>query len=196
VVTHLNRLVKALPEFTVLAARLATWGTELAEVLVGGGRLLVAGNGGSAAEAQHLAAELVGKMRDERQPLSAIALNAETSSLTALGNDYGFHQVFARQVRAHGRPGDVLLLLSTSGRSPNLLAAAQAAHEVGMTTWSFTGQTPNPLAADSYDALAAPTDDSQTAQELHLIAVHLLCSYVDAHLHKHGLIRAEAEGAL
>ncbi|MGH3429902.1 MAG: D-sedoheptulose-7-phosphate isomerase, partial [Mycobacteriales bacterium] len=143
-----------------------------------------------------LAAELVGKMRDERQPLSAIALNAETSSLTALGNDYGFHQVFARQVRAHGRPGDVLLLLSTSGRSPNLLAAAQVAHEVGMTTWSFTGQTPNPLAANSYDALAAPTDDSQTAQELHLIAVHLLCSYVDAHLHQHGLIRADTEGAL
>lgn len=102
----------------------------------------MAGNGGSAAEAQHLTAELVGKLHDDRQPLSAIALHAETSALTAIANDYGYTDVYARQVRAHGRPGDVLLLLSTSGTSPNLVAAAQAARDVGVTTWALTGAAP------------------------------------------------------
>ena len=97
------------------------WGRELAEVLPAGGRLLVAGNGGSAAEAQHLAAELVGRYRPDRPPFSAIALNTDTSALTAIANDYGADEIFARQVCAHGRWGDVCLLMSTSGRSPNLL---------------------------------------------------------------------------
>ena len=96
--------------------------------LAAGGRLLAAGNGGSAAQAQHLTAELVGRYRDERPGYSAIALHADTSTLTAVGNDYGFDSLFARQVTAHGRPGDILILLSTSGRSPNLLAAAEAGH--------------------------------------------------------------------
>jgi len=124
---HLAELVRTLPAFRQVAPVLADWGQALAGVLRGGGRLLVAGNGGSAAEAQHLTAELVGKLREDRVPLSALALHAETSSATAIGNDYGFDEVYARQVRAHGRPGDVLLLLSTSGRSRNLLAAAEAA---------------------------------------------------------------------
>ncbi len=182
---HLGSLAAALPEFSEQAGRLADWGSQLADVLGLGARLLTAGNGGSAAEAQHLAAELVGKMRNDRRPLSAIALTAETAGLTALGNDYGYSEIFARQVRAHGRSGDVLLLLSTSGRSPNLLTAADAARGVGMTTWSFTGRAPNPLAARCYDALAVPVDDSQTVQELHLVAIHLLCGYVDARLPSH-----------
>ena len=144
-----------------------------------GGRLLVAGNGGSAAEAQHLAAELVGKLRDDRAPLSAIALSAETSSLTAIGNDYGFDEVFARQVRAHGRPGDILLLLSTSGASPNLLAAARAGREVGLRCWAFTGPAPNPLADACDEVLAVPSADPQVVQELHLVSAHVLCEYVD-----------------
>src|SRR5690606_34246671 len=102
------------------------WGRELAARLASGSRLLAAGNGGSAAQAQHLTAELVGRYRDERAPLSAIALHAETSALTAIVNDYGIDEMFARQVRAHGRPGDVLVVMSTSGRSPNMLAAAAA----------------------------------------------------------------------
>ncbi|MFZ5871089.1 MAG: D-sedoheptulose-7-phosphate isomerase, partial [Actinomycetota bacterium] len=104
------------------AALVESWGRRLAEVVGGGGRLLAAGNGGSAAEAQHLTAELVGRFLGERRPLSALSLCAESSSVTAILNDYGAEEVFARQVEAHGRPGDVLVLLSTSGRSPNVLA--------------------------------------------------------------------------
>jgi D-sedoheptulose 7-phosphate isomerase len=148
-------------------------------VLYRGGRLLVAGNGGSAAEAQHLTAELVGKLRDDRRPLSAIALSAETSSLTAIGNDYGYEEVFARQVSAHGRRGDILLLLSTSGSSTNLLRAAQAATEAGLRCWALTGPAPNPLAAQCDEVLAVPSPEPQVVQELHLVSAHVLCEYVE-----------------
>jgi D-sedoheptulose 7-phosphate isomerase len=176
---HLAGLAAALLPYRLVAERLDRWGAELACTLGRGGRLLVAGNGGSAAEAQHLAAELVGKLRDDRQPLSAIALTAETSSLTAISNDYGYEEVFARQVRAHGRPGDILLLLSTSGRSPNLLTAAAAGREAGLRCWAFTGPVPNPLAEACTDVLAVPSPDPQVVQELHLVSAHLLCEYVD-----------------
>ena len=177
----LDRLAAAIDVLRGESTRLIRWGEHLAGVLTGGGRLLVAGNGGSAAEAQHLAAELVGKLRDDRPAYSAIALHAETSSLTAIGNDYGYHRVFARQVEAHGRCGDVLLLLSTSGRSPNLLAAADAARRLSVTSWAMTGPLPNPLAMHCDDVLAVEAD-SQTAQELHLVAVHVLCEQVEAAL--------------
>ncbi|WP_422752385.1 D-sedoheptulose-7-phosphate isomerase [Micromonospora sp. WMMD708] len=176
---HLTLLAEALLPYRAAEPLLARWGTELAGILVGGGRLLVAGNGGSAAEAQHLTAELVGRLRDERRPLSAIALHAETSALTAIGNDYGYDEVFARQVRAHGRPGDVLLLMSTSGASGNLLAAVAAAREVGVRCWAFTGPTPNPLADACHEALGVASPDSQVVQELHLVSTHVLCEYVD-----------------
>jgi D-sedoheptulose 7-phosphate isomerase len=176
---HLAGLAAALLPYREVAAKLSRWGGELARTLDGGGRLLVAGNGGSAAEAQHLAAELVGKLRDDRRPLSAIALNAETSSLTAIGNDYGFEEVFARQVRAHGRPDDVLLLLTTSGRSANLIAAARAGREVGLRCWAMTGPAPNPLAGVCADVLAVPSPHPQVVQELHLVSAHVLCEYVE-----------------
>jgi D-sedoheptulose 7-phosphate isomerase len=177
----LDRLAEAVELFRSEAPRLTRWGEHLAGVLVGGGRLLVAGNGGSAAEAQHLSAELVGKLHDDRPAYSAIALTAETSSLTAIGNDYGYERVFARQVQAHGRRGDVLVLLSTSGRSKNLMAAAEAARELGVTCWAMTGPLPNPLGMCCDDVLAIPCD-SQTAQELHLVAVHVLCEQIEAAL--------------
>ncbi len=148
----------------------------------GGGRLLAAGNGGSAAEAQHLTAELVGRYRDERIPLSAIALCAESAAVTAIGNDYGAEEMFARQVRAHGRPGDVLIALSTSGRSPNVLAAADAAAATGMVTWALTGAPGNPLALRADDCLAVDSPHTATVQEIHLIAIHLLCAAVDESL--------------
>jgi D-sedoheptulose 7-phosphate isomerase len=179
---HLAELADALIPFREAAADLEEWGERLARILSRGGRLLVAGNGGSAAEAQHLTAELVGKLRHDRMPLSAIALHADTSSLTAIGNDYGYAEVFARQVRAHGRPGDVLLLMSTSGRSPNLLAAAEAGYENGLHTWAFTGPPPNPLSRRCERVVAVPSGESQVVQELHLVATHLLCEYVDAYL--------------
>ncbi|MFD9359803.1 D-glycero-beta-D-manno-heptose 1-phosphate adenylyltransferase [Streptomyces sp. NPDC060031] len=173
---HIEHLHRALDLLEV--ERIQAWGNELAARLQRGARLLAAGNGGSAAEAQHLTSELVGRLRDDRQPLSAIALHADTSAVTAIGNDYGYDEVFARQVRAHGRPGDVLLLLSTSGRSGNLLRAAGAARERGMTVWALTGAAPNPLGELADEAVRAhgPT---ATVQECHLVAVHVLCASVD-----------------
>ena len=190
---HLTALADALLPFREQADALSGWGRRLASTLGRGGRLLVGGNGGSAAEAQHLTAELVGKLREDRLPLSAIALHAETSSVSAIANDFGFDEVYARQVRAHGRPGDVLLLMSTSGRSRNLIAAADAAHENGLQTWAFTGPAPNPLAARCDRVLAVPSPESQVVQELHLVATHLLCEFVDAHLP--AVLRAEYSGA-
>jgi D-sedoheptulose 7-phosphate isomerase len=147
---HLDYLTAALPELRRDCTRLNRWGTVLAARLTAGHRLLVAGNGGSAAEAQHLTAELVGRFDRDRRPLSAIALHAETSSVTAISNDYGYDQVYARQVRAHARPRDILLLLTTSGTSPNLLSATTAATELGVDTWAMTG--PSPLAATRHSA--------------------------------------------
>ncbi len=179
---HLSNLATALETLREHAALLAGWGGELGELLPAGGRVLVAGNGGSAAEAQHLTAELVGRYLDERQPLSALCLSAETSSLTAILNDYGAEEVFARQLQAHGRPGDVLMLLSTSGRSPNVLRAAERARAGGLRVWAMTGRRPNPLAVLADEVLAVPADSTATVQEVHLVAVHAVCAAVDAQL--------------
>jgi D-sedoheptulose 7-phosphate isomerase len=176
---HIDALAAALPGLYADSARLDRWGRLLALVLTGGGRVLVAGNGGSAAEAQHLTAELVGRYRDDRPPFSAIALCAESSAVTAIGNDYGADEVFARQVRAHGRPGDVLVALSTSGRSPNVVAAAAAAADCGLESWALTGPAPNPLAEACDDALCVESPHTATVQEVHLVAVHLLCAAFD-----------------
>jgi D-sedoheptulose 7-phosphate isomerase len=177
--THMRALAEAVDRIGPEASRLDLWGRQLADVLTSGGRLLACGNGGSAAEAQHLTAELVGRFRDERIPLSAIALHADTSALTAIGNDYGIDEVFARGVRAHGRPGDVLISLSTSGTSGNVLAAVKAAHEGGLTTWALTGPAPNPLAAMCDDAVCVDAGSTATVQEIHLLLVHALCIAVD-----------------
>jgi D-sedoheptulose 7-phosphate isomerase len=176
---HLDALAAALPGLYADSARLERWGRLLALVLSGGGRVLVAGNGGSAAEAQHLTAELVGRYRDDRRPFSAIALCSEPSTLTAIGNDYGAGEVFARQVRAHGRPGDVLIALSTSGRSANVVAAAASAAACGLEAWALTGPAPNPLADACDDALCVEAPHTATVQEIHLVAVHLICAAFD-----------------
>jgi D-sedoheptulose 7-phosphate isomerase len=176
---HVDRLAAALPALRAAAPTLARWGADLGERLLAGSRLLAGGNGGSAAEAQHLTAELVGRFDGERCPLAAIALHADTSSVTAIGNDYGYEQVYARQVRAHARPGDVVVLFSTSGASPNLLAAATAAAGAGATRWAITGPGPNPL-ADACDEAVCLPGDTATVQECHLAALHMLCRAVDA----------------
>jgi D-sedoheptulose 7-phosphate isomerase len=179
---HVAALSEALVRFHGQAGTLDRWGAHLAGVLESGGRLLAAGNGGSAAEAQHLTAELVGRFRDDRAPYSGIALTAETSSLTAILNDYGPDEVFARQVRAHGRPGDVLVLMSTSGRSPNVLAAAEAGRAGGLTVWAMTGPAPCPLASAAHDAVCVEAGSTATIQEVHLLSLHLLAAAVDAAL--------------
>ncbi len=189
VLEHFRRLHRAVECLSRHADHLESWGVDLAARLRTGSRLLVAGNGGSAAEAQHLAAELVGRYRADREAYSAIALNAETSSLTAIGNDYGFAEVFARQVSAHGRAGDIVLLISTSGKSRNLLEAARAAARVGATTWALTGEGPNPLTTVCDDAICIDGGAPQV-QECQLAAIHAVCEVFDARV----LARGRAEG--
>jgi len=189
---HLAELARAADDFGPCVDLADRWGVELAEVLTAGGRLLAAGNGGSAAQAQHLTAELVGRYRDDRAPFSAICLTAETSTLTAICNDYPAEELFARQVEAHGRPGDVLALLSTSGHSANVVSAAERGRARGLRVWAFTGPRPNPLAAAADEALCVDARFTATVQELHLVGLHVLCAGLDRAL---GVIPAGTEDA-
>ena len=155
---------------------------RIAQALRAGGKLLLAGNGGSAADAQHIAAELVGRLVRDRAPLPALALTTDTSALTAIGNDYGFEQVFARQVRALGRRGDVLIAISTSGRSPNILAALQAARELGLVTVGFAKAAQTPMHPLCDLLLAAPSEETALIQQLHITAAHAICQLVERDL--------------
>ena len=176
---HLAALTQALTAVERELSRLEGWGRHLAAILSDGGRLLAAGNGGSAAQAEHLAAELLGRYRTNRRPLSGLALATEGAALTAIDNDFGPDDVFTRQVEAHGRPGDVLVALSTSGRSSNILAAVATARTVGMTTWALTGAVPNPLAGACDAHIAVPSSSTATVQEVHQVLIHLLCGALD-----------------
>jgi D-sedoheptulose 7-phosphate isomerase len=171
-----------LDDFGPSAARSVAWGRALADLLLAGSRLLVAGNGGSAAQAQHLSAEVVGRYCEERPPFSAVTLAAEPAALTAIVNDYGSDEMFARQVQAHGRPGDLLVLMSTSGRSSNLVAAAVRARECGLLTWAMTGPLPNPLGKQVHECLSVNAARTATVQELHLVALHMVCEAMDDRL--------------
>ena len=169
----------------VLRARsgvVAAVAAVLIDALRAGGKVLVAGNGGSAAEAQHFATELVGRFKRERDAYAVMALTADGAVLTALANDYGYREVFARQVRALGRPGDVLVAFSTSGESENVIEAALAARDRGLTVVAVTAGAPSRLAHLADLALQAPVADTPLAQELHVILVHLLCDIVETEL--------------
>ena len=191
VLSHLTGLTAVLDQLRGEADRLTSWSRQMAECLVGGGRVLAAGNGGSAAEAQHLTAELVGRYDGDRRPFSAIALHAETSSLTAIANDYPADELFARQVEAHGRPGDVVVLMSTSGRSPNIVAAAERGRAAGLSVLAMTGPAPNPLAMAADESVCIDSPWTATVQECHLVALHLLCAAFDqAVLHERSSLGA------
>ena len=166
-------------ELPSLAARA---GGILADALRGGHSVLFCGNGGSAADAQHLAAELVGRLDAgrERSALAGLALTTDTSALTAVGNDFGFEEVFARQVAAHGRPADVLVCISTGGRSPNLIRAAEAARQRGMSVVALLGPAPSPLDDLADVALHVPGETSGEIQQGHSIVGHLLCRLAEA----------------
>jgi D-sedoheptulose 7-phosphate isomerase len=153
---------------------------RLTACLDGGGTIYLCGNGGSAADAQHVAAEFVGRFLRERRPLPAIALTCNTSILTAIGNDYDFAQIFARQVRAHVTPRDCVVGISTSGRSPNVLEALRAAREIGACTIGFTGAQGQHLAALCDECLLAPSASTPRIQEAHLLAWHLVCDRVES----------------
>jgi len=152
----------------------------LDECLRGGHKVLACGNGGSAAQAQHLAAELVGRFVEERRALPAIALTADTATLTALGNDYGYERVFARQLEALGRAGDLLFAISTSGNSPNVVLAARQARALGCRVVAFTGARGGELAALSDLLLTAPSTVVARIQEIHALCVHIVIDALDA----------------
>jgi phosphoheptose isomerase len=164
---------------------LGQWAQLLFERLSSGQRLLAAGNGGSAAHAQHLTSELVGRFCHERPPFSAIALAAESSAITAIGNDYGFEEVFARQVEGHGRTGDIFLAISTSGGSHNLLLAAARARATGLTTLGLTGSGPNPLATRVDHWIGVDGASTAAVQDAHQVVVHAVCAAFDAVLEEH-----------
>jgi D-sedoheptulose 7-phosphate isomerase len=179
---HLDDLAAAAQIAQSAAPVVAQWGQHLATIFAAGGKLLACGNGGSAAEAQHLTGELLGRFREERRPLPAVALSADSSAVTAIANDYGIEELFARQVQAYGRPGDVLVALSTSGTSPNVIAAAKAGLDLGVTVWALTGPAPNPLAALSDSAIAVDAPTVATVQEIQLSLIHALCIALDKSL--------------
>jgi D-sedoheptulose 7-phosphate isomerase len=158
----------------------------VAETLVGalrsGGKVLVVGNGGSAAEAQHFATELVGRFKRERAAYAVLALSVDGAVLTAVANDYGYAEVFARQVRALGRPEDVLLAFSTSGESDNVVRAARAARACGLSVVALTGAAPSRLEELADLAIRVPTTDTPLAQELHVVLLHLLCDLIETEL--------------
>ena len=168
--------------FARLAAQapsIAAAAEAMIKALRAGGKIMLCGNGGSAADAQHLAAELVGRYRKDRAPLAALALTVDTSALTAIANDYAFEEVFARQVTGLGRPGDLLLALSTSGDSANVLAAVAAARTRGIATIALTGAGGGRLAPLADLAIRVPAEPTNAVQELHIAVGHILCGIVE-----------------
>jgi D-sedoheptulose 7-phosphate isomerase len=151
----------------------------IAAGLRAGNKLLIAGNGGSAADAQHISAEIVGRYKKDRPAYAALALTTDTSALTAIANDYGFEHVFSRQVEGLGRRGDVLLVLTTSGRSPNILAALKTARQHGLITIGFTGAKGVGLAASCDHLLVAPSDDTAVIQQIHMAFAHGICEVIE-----------------
>jgi D-sedoheptulose 7-phosphate isomerase len=182
VAEHCGQLRPVLDALERESGRLAAWAGTLAARLGAGGRLLVAGNGGSAAEAQHFAAELSGRFARERRALPALALTTDTSVLTAVGNDYGFERVFGRQIEAFGRPGDVAVGISTSGRSPNIVDGLRTARARGLTTIAVTGASPADLAPHADLVLAVTGPSTARIQEGHLTVLHVICDLVESAL--------------
>ena len=167
--------------FQAEAEHIVAQAEDMAERLKRGCHILICGNGGSAADAQHLAAELSGRYVKERRALAGIALTTDTSALTAIGNDYGYDLVFSRQVEALGRPGDLLIGISTSGNSPNVILAVEAAKALGMKTLALLGRDGGKLKALADDALVVPCTVTARVQELHQMTYHFWCEIIDTH---------------
>jgi D-sedoheptulose 7-phosphate isomerase len=173
-----DALSRTIADDQILAA-VSTSAAIIEKSLNAGGKLLIAGNGGSAADAQHIAAEFVGRYRQERAPIPAIALTTDTSMLTAIGNDYGFTQIFSRQLLALGRRGDVFMAISTSGRSANILAALEAARSIGVATIGFTGAAADVFAQFCDVTVMVSSDDPALIQQVHITAAHAICGYIE-----------------
>lgn len=174
-----QRIVTALQADSALQATIARSAQACITSLKAGGKVLFAGNGGSAADAQHMAGEFVSRFAFDRPGLAAVALTVDTSILTAIGNDYGYEKLFSRQVQALGRPGDVLVAYSTSGRSPNIVRALETAREQGLVTIGFTGNRGGPMRELCDLTVEIPSADTPKIQEGHLIVGHILCGLVE-----------------
>jgi len=172
-----SRVTNMDPRF---AREIARAGLEVGRVLAGGGAVFAAGNGGSATQCQHLTSELVGRFRDDRPGLRAVSLTAEPATLTAIANDYGFEQVFSRQIEALGSPGDLLIVFSTSGNSPNVMAAARIAQESGLSVIGVSAVGGGQLAACCDFLVGAPSGSTAAIQEDHLTVIHLICEVVES----------------
>jgi D-sedoheptulose 7-phosphate isomerase len=182
IAAHFEQSLTGLARAAQDAALLGTARTIAAVIVAtlrAGNKLLIIGNGGSAADAQHIAAEIIGRYKQERPGYAAIALTTDTSALTAIANDYGFEQVFARQVAGLGQRGDVLLALSTSGRSPNILAALRTARQQGLITIAFTGTKGKTLGELCDHLFVSPSDDTPVVQQIHLTAAHGICEEIE-----------------
>jgi D-sedoheptulose 7-phosphate isomerase len=175
---HLE-IAKALPG---LAPGVSQAVDMIYSALAAGGQLLIAGNGGSAADAQHIAAELTGRFMRERQPFRALALHVNTSSLTAIGNDYGYEHVFARELLAHARPGDVLLAITTSGNSANILRAIEAARNAKVSVIGLTGESGGKMRAACDLCLCVPSKSTARIQEMHITMGHAMCELLEERL--------------
>ncbi len=178
----LERSAAALDALREQAAEIATLADTITAALRDGGRLFLCGNGGSASQCQHAAAELTGRFQMERRGLAAVALTTDTSAITSIGNDYGFEAIFARQVEALARPGDVLLGLSTSGGSKNVVRAFERARELGVGTIALVGPTGGALAHLADATLSAPGETTAVVQESHLAVLHIICAIVEREL--------------
>jgi D-sedoheptulose 7-phosphate isomerase len=179
--SSLDGLTRAVQSSDLLATT-QTIARAVADALKAGNKLLLIGNGGSAADAQHIAAEIVGRYKQERPGWAAIALTTDTSALTAIANDYGFEQIFARQIQGLARRGDVLFALTTSGRSPNILAALRMARDLGVATIGFTGAKGESMRASCDHLFMSPTDDTPVVQQIHMMAMHAICDEVEQSL--------------
>jgi D-sedoheptulose 7-phosphate isomerase len=172
---HMN----ALNEVREESPRLEPIAAAMMETILHGGKILWCGNGGSAADSQHMAAELVGRFRKERAAIPSIALNTNTSILSAVGNDYGFEFIFSRQVEALGKPGDLLIGISTSGNSPNVIHAIKAAREKKMTTAALTGAGGGEMGRIAHHLFAVPCRNTARIQEMHIMVGHILCDWIE-----------------
>lgn len=179
---ELAMLLSVLKNDLELQASIQKAANLLYENLLKGGVLYTAGNGGSAAEAQHLTAEFIGRFRRERRPFPAVALTAESSAVTAIGNDYSYDQIFARQIAALGKPGDVFIALTTSGNSPNILEALRAAKEAGATTISLLGKGGGGAKGIADLDIIVPSGTTARIQEVHLLIIHAICEAFDTRL--------------
>jgi len=177
-----QKALSAAAESQEFLGRVAAISEAIVNCFKAGGKVLLAGNGGSAADAQHIAGEFLSRLNFDRNPLAAIALTVDTSVLTAIGNDYGYEQVFERQVHGLGKPGDVFIGISTSGRSPNILRALRKARELGLVTVGFCGARKGEMLDLCDIALCAPSESTPLIQQIHITCAHIICGEVEKQL--------------